>query len=204
MKYEINNRNVIDDITFYIPEGMHLGIIGEIGSGKSTLLKLLLGLYKPTSGSIFIDKYNTSHLTRKELNKLVGYVAQNPILFNRTVYDNMTYGLTEKPDKEYILSIIKDLEFNNIDLDSLAGKDGNKLSGGQKQVVSIIRAFLSNPKIIILDEITSSLDHNTKNKIMKLLDKLFKDKTVIIVTHDADLLKSANYVCTMKDGKIEM
>ena len=192
--YRIGDKDILKNINFYIPPGMHLGIIGEIGSGKSTLLKLLLGLYKPTSGAIFMHKYNTAYLNRKQLNKLISYVPQNPVLFKRTVYENIVYGQHElaTDSREYINEILKDFD---IGLDKVSG-----LSGGQKQVVAIIRAFVTNPEIIILDEITSSIDKKTKDKIMTLLHQLFEKKTVIIVTHDPELLKFANFVCTMKDG----
>ena len=189
--YKISFKSILNDINIYIPKYERLAIIGQIGSGKSTLLKLLLGLIKPSGGEIYINGQAISMMTPKQLRNKVTYVAQNPILFNRTIYENITYGLNDKPSMDMIYSLLYDLDLYDSlkDLNMSCGKNGNALSGGQKQIISILRAYLLNPEIIALDEITSSIDNNTKQKLFIMLEKLFIKKTIIIVTHDPDLMK---------------
>jgi ATP-binding cassette subfamily B protein len=206
IKYAIpgNSKIIIDGLSLYIKEKEKVAIVGEIGSGKSTLVKLLLGLREPISGDIYIDGVAISRMTKSILRKTITYVSQNPILFNRSVIENITYGLVNKPDVNYVRSLINELGLseNLNDLNKIAGKNGNALSGGQKQIIAILRAFLMNPKIIALDEVTSSIDLITKKKLLDLISTVFKDKTVIIITHDPELMKLAKRVCKIQDGKI--
>jgi ATP-binding cassette subfamily B protein len=205
---ESKNKPILDKLTLYIPKHTRVVIIGQIGSGKSTTLKLLLGLIKPSSGEIYIDGVPISQIDILELRKKITYVAQNPILFNRSIYENITYGLQNKPDIKYISELMALLDLNDsfsnleLGLNTSCGKNGSGLSGGQRQIVSILRAYLLNPDIIALDEITSSIDENTRNKIFKVLDQLFIDKTILIVTHDPSLSKFATMKCEMVDGKL--
>jgi ATP-binding cassette subfamily B protein len=143
-------------------------------------------------------------MTLRDLRKQVTYVSQNPILFNRSIRDNIVYGLTNKPDNNYIKKLLYELGLDDmfLDLDALCGKNGSGLSGGQRQIIAIMRAYILNPSIIILDEITSSIDKNTKEKLFKVLEKLFENKTIIIVTHDPDLMKFATLKCEMIKGKL--
>lgn len=197
------SKPIISSLNLYVAEGERLAITGEIGCGKSTLLKLLLGLQKPTIGEIYIDGVPVSKMSRKEIRQNVVYVPQNPILFNRSIIDNIVYGVQ---DPGHARAIIEELglteAFNDHEngLDSLAGKNGCSLSGGQKQLVAVMRAMLANPKIIALDEITSSIDSKTKTKLIELCKKLFHDRTVIIVTHDPALLELATRRRIMADG----
>ena len=204
LSYSIKNKLIIDDITLYVPQYERLVIIGSIGSGKTTLFKLLLGLQKPTSGEIYIDGKPISSMNMKELRKIITYVPQHPVLFNRSILENITYGLPQKPDINTIKSLIDELGLSDSfsDLNASAGKNGSNLSGGQKQIIAIMRAFLLNPKIIALDEITSSIDENTKEKLFKVFQRLFMDKTVIMITHDPAILKLGTKKCEMSHGKL--
>jgi ATP-binding cassette subfamily B protein len=204
LTYIIKDKTIIDHLNLYIPLNQRLVIIGDIGSGKSTTLKLLIGLIKPTNGEIYINAVATSSMTLRDLRKQVTYVSQNPILFNRSIRDNIVYGLTNKPDNNYIKKLLYELGLDDmfLDLDALCGKNGSGLSGGQRQIIAIMRAYILNPSIIILDEITSSIDKNTKEKLFKVLEKLFENKTIIIVTHDPDLMKFATLKCEMIKGKL--
>lgn len=202
LDYRIKNKQILNNVLYYIPSGARVVLTGEIGSGKSTLLKLMLGLIKPSNGDIYLDGKAVSKLSKPDLRYLISYSPQNPILFNRSVYENITYGI-KNVDRNRVIELIKELELEGaLDLEKSAGKGGSALSGGQRQMVSLMRVMLINPKFIVLDEITSSLDSATKAKLFPILNKLFVNKTVIMVTHDDDLLKLGNMHIKMKDGKL--
>ena len=171
-------------------------IIGSIGSGKSTLLKILIGLVD-YEGTIKIDNNDISKYDSSELAKILAYIPQNPKLFNRTIYENLNYG--SNYNEEEIWNKIKEFDlldlFNSFDkkLNTMAGKNGEHLSGGQRQLIYILRALIQNKKIILFDEPTSALDSTHKMFFMKLLSKI-KNKTIVIVTHDDELLSVSNKV----------
>jgi ABC-type multidrug transport system fused ATPase/permease subunit len=203
LEYSIKNKQILKHILYYIPPGARVALTGEIGSGKSTLLKLMLGLMKPSNGEIFLDGKPVSKLDKKELRSLISYSPQNPILFNRSIYENITYGI-KGVTREKVTALVKEMNIDGLlDLNKLAGKGGSALSGGQRQMVSLMRVMLINPKYIVLDEITSSIDSVTKQKLFNILERLFVDKTVIMVTHDDDMLKLANLHLQMVDGKLK-
>ena len=189
-RYSGNAPNIIDNKSFKIKNNENIGIFGKSGSGKTTFIKLLMRFHKLNKGSIKIDnkdiyKYNIDYLRDN-----MSYVNQNTKLFNKTVLENIKYGLDVSNDEIY--EFIKN---NNIDifnklnngLDENVGIDGNKVSGGQKQVILLIKAFLRNSKIYILDEPTTGLDKNIKTIILNLIKRLSKNKTVIIISHDHDV-----------------
>jgi ABC-type bacteriocin/lantibiotic exporter with double-glycine peptidase domain len=167
-----------------------------VGKGKSTLLKMILKLTYPSNGEILLDDMN---LPYDVIRKNISYIPQTPILFNRKLYKNIVYGT--KSTKEDVIHLMKKYNLNGVfgkhDLEDDVGKGGGNLSGGQKQVVIILRSILRNSSIILLDEPTSSLDKKLKNIIMELIFDVFKDKTVLIITHDEDILplfKDINYI----------
>jgi ABC-type bacteriocin/lantibiotic exporter with double-glycine peptidase domain len=187
-----------------VQPGEKIGIIGDIGSGKSTFLKILLGLYEAQKGYIFLDKKPLNIISKAELYKIIGYVPQNPLLFNRSILENIQYGSPNIPVeqiKELLLSLGLADTFS--DLTVQVGKGGARLSGGQRQLIAVIRTLLHDPKILIMDEITSSIDHMTKQKLFKVLTKMLTNKTVIMVTHDPDLLALTTRVLKLKNGKFE-
>lgn len=186
----------LKNINLEIKNNENIAIIGQIGSGKSTLVKLLLKLMTPSEGEILINNININDISRDELYDHVFYIPQKPKLLDRTLYENIIYGYEHKiKDKNKTINFINQklkemgIEKNIIDIfmekmDQPLGNDGVKLSGGQRQMVWIIRALLRDPSIIIFDEPTSALDKKNKNKIINLIKKVSKDKTVIIISHD--------------------
>ena len=200
----ISYNGILRDLTLSVQPGEKIGIIGDIGSGKSTFLKILLGLYEPQKGYIFIDNKLLSVMPKTELRKIIGYVPQNPLLFNRSILENIQYGNSDvsiQHIKELLLSLGLADTFSDLTLQ--VGKGGMKLSGGQRQLIAVIRTLLHDPKIFIMDEITSSIDRATKNKLFTVLNRMLVNKTTIMVTHDSDLLALATRVIKLKDGKFE-
>jgi ATP-binding cassette subfamily B protein len=199
-------RQILSDINFHIKKGETVIILGDIGSGKSTILKLLLKFNEPDSGVIYIDGKNYCEMTLEELKKKVGYVPQQPILFNRTVLQNILYGtsgVTKEQVERFIKEIGVDKEFVNLEkgLDAKIGKNGFRLSGGQRQIVWCLRTFFQNPDIIVMDKPTASLDTKSTELLKMILGKIMKEKTVIIVTHDKSLLEMADRKLQVVDGK---
>ena len=206
-RYPKSQRIILNNISFHVQEGERVCFIGDIGSGKSTILKLLLHYQRPTSGIIYLDGQPYQKINIKQLRSFIGYVPQQAILFNRTVLDNILYGNKTHTRKDIELAIeyfgLYD-EFAKFEkgLDTLVGKNGSKLSGGQRQLVWCLRVVLQNPQIIILDEPTASVDDKTKHIMHKMLDTVMKAKTVIMVTHDSFLEGIATRLITLSDGKI--
>lgn len=183
-------------------------IVGKIGSGKSTLISLLMKYQTPQAGEIFIKGVPYSSLSSKELRNRISYIPQSPILLNRSVYENIVYGLSAPPKTEEIMSTITQMGLTSFlenlpkGMDTNVGVHGSKLSGGQRQIIWILKAMFSKPEIIIMDEPTAAVDDNTKQNVHKLLTTVMKGKTVIMITHDPYLLKFASRVITMKEGVI--
>lgn len=212
IEYNIKGRNtpIIQNISFVVKQGETVGIVGHVGSGKSTLLKIIARLLTPTHGEIYIEGKPLSKMSLTESRRMVGYVQQHPQLFNRTIFENIIYGNEHNPKatKEYVQSMVDSLgltdAFANMTqgLDTKAGKNGSALSGGQKQLVQMMRLILTDPKIVILDEITASLDSETKKKLFKLLDVALKGKTTLLVTHDPELMRLAQHTLTFEGGKL--
>jgi ABC-type multidrug transport system fused ATPase/permease subunit len=202
----------LKNVNIKIEKNENIAIIGQIGSGKSTLVKLLLKFFEPSQGEILINNINLKHISRDELYDHVFYIPQKPKLLNRTLYENIFYGIPfEKKDKsmnvEKIKTIMKNmkLEENIIDIfvekmDQSLGNDGIKLSGGQRQMVWIIRAMLRDPAIIIFDEPTSALDKKNKDNIINVIKEIGREKTILIISHD-DIDPSIRKI-VMKQGEV--
>ena len=217
-KYEDNKEfkgkyaYALKNVNIKIEKNENIAIIGQIGSGKSTLVKLLLKFFEPSQGEILINNINLKHISRDELYDHVFYIPQKPKLLNRTLYENIFYGIPfEKKDKsmnvEKIKTIMKNmkLEENIIDIfmekmDQSLGNDGIKLSGGQRQMVWIIRAMLRDPAIIIFDEPTSALDKKNKDNIIDVIKEIGREKTILIISHD-DIDPSIRKI-VMKQGEV--
>jgi len=181
---------VLEKINITIKKGEKVAFVGQIGSGKSTMIKLLMGFQPLIMGIISIGGVNINTISNKEIRKNIFYIPQKPKLFNRTLYDNITYGLDTPPSKEEILSILDDLKLDDLKeefgerMDKLMGIEGNNLSGGQRQIVWLLRAFFRKSHILILDEPTSALDPENKNKLIHVIKRLTIGKTLVIVSHD--------------------
>lgn len=191
-------KTVLQNFTLTVYENERICLVGDVGCGKSTLLKLLSGLYIPNDGYIFIDGKLLSVMSKQDIHRIIGYVPQNPFLFNRSILENIKYG-TEDISNEQVFSLVQSLGLTESlgDLDKSVGKGGMLLSGGQRQLVAILRTILANPKILLMDEITSSLDKKTKEKLFEVLLFMFKGKTVIMATHDPDMLVLGTRVVRM-------
>lgn len=208
-KYPQSHNYIIKDLSLIMKDREKVAIVGRIGCGKSTLLKLIMKYYDPTHGQIYWHSIPYSELSPEEVRTTVGYVHQYPTLFKRTIYENISYGLdTSIVTRDAIYGILKHIDMDTIfenvvgGLDGNVGRKGSKLSGGQKQMVWLLRTFFKKPDILILDEPTASVDAETKIAIQKMLDLVMKDKTVIIVTHDKFLLDVVDRIVTMENGQV--
>ena len=205
--YTSYTEPVLKNITLTIQPGERVAIIGEIGGGKSTLLKLILKLEEASSGQIILDGVPYSNIPIHILREKIGYVPQQPILFNRTVLENIKYSNPHVTDTE-----VTDLfekynisdEFSNLEdgLHTKVGKNGSKISGGQRQLIWSMRILLHKPEILILDEPTASLDVKTKHILTQMYDIAMQNKTIIMVTHDQYLMNYAKRHIELKDGHI--
>ena len=207
LSYPETGITAIDNISLRIPAGSTLGIIGNIGYGKSTLLDLILRLYDPTSGSITLDGHNLKDFTLTELRSAIGYVPQNAFLFSESIEDNIRFG-SPKASIEEIQKMAKNAAVhNNIvkfkeGYKTLLGERGVTLSGGQIQRVSIARALIKDPQVLLLDDCLSAVDTDTEEEILKNLKSLTKDKTTLIVSHRISSLKHADQIIVFENGKI--
>jgi len=194
---------VLNNVSFKIEKGEKVAFVGHIGSGKSTAVKLLLGFQPLTMGNISINGVSINEISNNQLRKNVFYIPQKPKLFNRTLYENITYGLENPPDEENILSILDELNMKDVfkeKMNKKVGLDGNHLSGGQKQIVWLLRSFYRKSKIIVMDEPTASLDQANKELLLKTINKLSIGKTLIIISHDP--IDYNFRKIEFKDGKI--
>lgn len=208
-KYPESERFILKNLTLYIPDKQKVAIVGRIGCGKSTLLKLIMKYYEAGRGKVFWHGIPYTEISPDQMRTHVGYVHQYPSLFKRSVFENITYGLdTSIVTREAIIAILKHINmetiFDNIPqhLDGNVGRRGSKLSGGQKQMVWLLRTFFKNPDILILDEPTASVDQETKEAIQKMLELVMANKTVIIVTHDKFLLDYVDRIITLEQGQV--
>lgn len=202
-----NNEKVIDDFSLEINPKETLALVGTSGSGKSTLVKLLLRLHDIQSGKILVDGQDISKVTQESLRNNISLVPQDPILFHRSLMDNIRYGKLQATDEEVIEAskLAHADEFINKLKDgynTFVGERGIKLSGGERQRVAIARAILKNAPILILDEATSSLDSESEKYIQESLDHLTKDKTVIIIAHRLSTIKKVDRIVVISDKKI--
>jgi ABC-type multidrug transport system fused ATPase/permease subunit len=200
-------RDVFKNFSLFIPKHQKLVIMGGIGSGKSTIIKLFLKQILPSSGKIYLHGICYDSITTKDIRKQIGYVQQHPVLFNRTIYENITYGV-ENTSRHEVNKLIDKLNLRDMfnkfpkGLNTLSGKYGSNLSGGQRQIIILLRVLLQNPPILCMDEPTASIDKKTKVLIYNIISKLIKDKTVIIVSHDSYMKTFGDRLIILNDGKI--
>ena len=205
--YKEQKFDVLKNINLTIKKGEKVGIIGKIGSGKSTLAKLLLNLYEPTKGSVLVDNTDIRQIDPVDLRRAIGYVPQEPFLFMGSIKDNITigeqYATDEQILKASLISGVHDfLGKHEKGYDLIVGERGEGLSGGERQAVTLARAILSNPNILVLDEPTNMMDELSENQFKKKLIDIIKDKTVIIITHKPSLLSLVDRLIVIEDGKI--
>ena len=211
---EINNITfsyedeiVVDGLNLKIPKGKSFALVGQSGSGKSTLANLICRFYDVNSGSINIDGINIKNLKKDALRNLIGLVTQDSILFNDSIKNNLLIAKPEATNEEIIecLKIANAWEFVSKmpeQIDSNIGDSGNKLSGGQKQRLSIARAVLKNPPILVLDEATSALDSESEKLVQNALENLMKNKTSLVIAHRLSTIQKADKIIVLEKGKI--
>ena len=201
------SRSIIKNLSFDLPKGKSLAIVGPTGAGKSTISKLLFRFYDPVSGEIIINNKNIKYYKQDELRKIIGIVPQDTVLFNDTIYYNINYGKPSATREEIIqaakIAGIHDfIESIPEKYKTVVGERGLKLSGGEKQRVAIARTVLKNPSIYFFDEATSALDTSTEKKIIKNLDVISKDKTTLIIAHRLSSVFNADNIIVIDRGEI--
>lgn len=205
--YENNNTKIFDDFSIDIKQGQKIALVGSSGAGKSTLVKLLMRLFNLNSGQILIDGIDISSISQKNLREQIGFVPQDPVLFHRTLMENIRYGRRNATDEE----VKKAARLAHCDefigklplgFDTYVGERGIKLSGGERQRVAIARAILKNAPILVLDEATSALDSESEMLIQDALKNLIKNKTTIIVAHRLSTIRMMDRIIVIEDGKI--
>ncbi|BAM48102.1 ABC transporter ATP-binding protein [Amphibacillus xylanus] len=205
--FSYDNDETLNDVSLSANPGETIALVGPTGAGKTTIINLLSRFYDPDAGTITIDGYDITKTTRQTLRENIGFVLQDPYLFNGTIKDNIRYGRLDATDEE----IIEAAKLANADsfiiklpngYDTKLSQEGGGISQGQKQLISIARALLADPKILILDEATSSIDTVTEIKIQDALNTLMKGRTSIVIAHRLNTIQNADRIFVMKDGKI--
>jgi len=203
----IDNEVILENFNLTVKAGTSVALVGHTGSGKTTIINLLSRFYEPTKGEILIDNKNYKARSLHWLHKRLGYVLQTPHLFSGTVMENIRYGNLEATDEQVISAakaigaddFIKEMEHQ---YQSEVGEGGNKLSIGQKQLISFARAILADPRILILDEATSSIDSESEKVIQDATDTLLKDRTSFIVAHRLSTIVKSDLIVYLSSGKI--
>ena len=204
--YDIR-RTIIKNITFTVPNGKKVAIVGPTGAGKSTISRLLFKFYDPKEGNIFINNTNVNKISQNSLRKIIGVVPQDTVLFNDTIYYNIAYGNTGAT-KEEVISAAQNADIHDFitilpdGYETIVGERGLKLSGGEKQRVAIARTILKNPKIFFFDEATSALDTSTEKEIQKNLENISKGKTTLIIAHRLSTAANADNIIVLDQGAI--
>lgn len=201
------SNEVIHNLNLKIKKGEKLAIVGETGSGKTTTVNLLCRFYEPTSGELLIDGVEYRNRSIGWLRSNIGYVQQNPFIFSGTFKDNIRYGKLDATDEEIkraaqLVGVDDFIMSYEKGYDTILEDGGNQLSVGQKQLISFARAILRNPKIMILDEATSSIDTKTESDIQSALKTILKDRTSIMIAHRLSTVVDADRIIVMSDGKI--
>jgi len=201
------NRKILDHVDLEIPRGKMIAIVGESGAGKSTLVDLIPRFWDVTGGRITIDGKDLRNVNVKDLRALMGNVNQEPILFNDTIFNNIAFGV-EGATLEQVIAAAKIANAHDFIMEKEEGYQtnigdrGSKLSGGQRQRLSIARAILKNPPILILDEATASLDTESERMVQDALDKLMSSRTTIAIAHRLSTIKNADEIIVMHEGHI--
>jgi ATP-binding cassette subfamily B protein len=203
-----DESTVLDGITFDGQPGQVIALVGATGSGKTTLVNLLPRFYEATAGAISLDGQPLTSYTRRYLRQQIGIVEQEPFLFSRTIRENITYGVGRAVPDEEVFEAARAAAIHDVILsfpdgyDTLVGERGVTLSGGQKQRVAIARTLLKNPKILILDDATSSVDTETEAEIRQALDRLMADRTTFVIAHRTQSVMNADQILVLKNGRV--
>lgn len=205
--YKNNNSKVLDNFSLVVPSGQKIAIVGSSGAGKTTFVRLLMRLFNLTDGKILIDGVDISKISQENLRENIAFVPQDPVLFHRTLMENIRYGKRDAKDEE-VLEAAKLAHCDDF-IDKLpqgyetyVGERGIKLSGGERQRVAIARAILKNAPILILDEATSSLDSHSESLIQDALHKLIEGKTTIVIAHRLSTIRQMDRIIVLEKGEI--
>ena len=205
--YEDSVESVLNDINFSVAKGEILALVGPSGGGKSTLVDLIPRFFDPTSGKIYIDGIDVKDVKIQSLRKLMGIVTQETFLFNESIKNNIAYGLEEYPF-EKIIEAAKAANAHNFILEmpdgyeTIIGERGVKLSGGQRQRLSIARAILKNPDIMIFDEATSSLDNESEILVQEAIERMMVNRTTFVIAHRLSTIRNATRILVLDRGRI--
>jgi ABC-type bacteriocin/lantibiotic exporter with double-glycine peptidase domain len=200
-------KKILHGINVHFPQGKKTLILGQIGSGKSTLLNILTKNQTISKGNIYYEGVSIKDIS--EIKQQIYFVPQSPILLNRTIYENIIYGINKQIEENEILDVMKQFGLNNFlaklpkGLHTKVGLLGSNLSGGQRQVIWLIKLYFVDPEYIFMDEPTSAIDEDSKTIIYDMFHKILKNKTVIMITHDINLTQLADKMVYMKDGSID-
>lgn len=207
VSFKYDDEWVLKDFSLKVPKGSTVALVGQSGSGKSTIANLVTRFYDVNKGTISIDGMNITDMSQKSLRGLLGLVTQDSILFNDSVKGNLLIAKESATDEELIdaLKVANAWEFVSLlpkGMDTNIGDGGNKLSGGQKQRLSIARAVLKNPPIMILDEATSALDTESERLVQVALENMMKNRTSIVIAHRLSTIQNADQIVVLSKGKI--
>jgi subfamily B ATP-binding cassette protein MsbA len=205
--YSDSPEKIIDQVNFTAKKGEIIAFVGSSGAGKTTLVDLIPRFFDPTGGKILIDGIDIKSVKIEDLRKHMGIVTQETVLFNETVFNNIAYGLPNTP-KEKVIEVAKIANAHNFIMelpngyDTIVGERGAKISGGQRQRLSIARALLKNPPIMIFDEATSALDNESEVLVQEAIEHLMKERTTFVIAHRLSTIRNANEIIVMDKGKI--
>ncbi|MGE7024338.1 ABC transporter ATP-binding protein [Solibacillus cecembensis] len=207
-QYETDAKKpTLSSVSFHIEAGQSVALIGQTGAGKTTILQLLTGLYEQTAGTILFDGVPIESISKASLREQMAFVLQDPFLFEMSIKENIRYGRLDATDEEVMEAAKKANAHTFIEklpdqYDTILSSDGSQISQGQKQLLSIARAFVADPKILLLDEATSSIDTITELHIQAALEKLMENRTSFIIAHRLNTIRKVDFVIVLNEGKI--
>lgn len=204
VSFEVDGRKILKNISFDIKKGEFITLTGPSGSGKSTLLKIIGHLINPSSGNIIYENKNITEYNPTDYRKNVSYFFQNAVLFDETVYDNLAFPARireEDFDKNHAIEGLKTVQLPENYLD----KSIHELSGGERQRIALVRNLMYSPNVLLMDEVTSSLDKENKEIILAFIKRLNQEQniTILWITHDTEEINESNRLIQLKDGKME-
>jgi len=207
LDYFVNDLKILSNINLEIKDGEKLGIIGSVGSGKTSLIKNLIGYVLPKTGKVFLSDYDINNIPSQSLREYIGYSSQNIQLFSGSIYDNISSGLENVTEEEIVEAA--NLACCHEFIAKLPGgysyqlvENGLNLSGGQRQSITLARALIRKPKILVLDEPTSSMDAETENQVVQNLFSLSYNPTIIISTHRVQHLTNTDKIAVILNGQL--